>query len=444
MSRTATATAAAATPAAATVAPVEEALRASPWQDDALAIPREFDLSLLGAKGGGKSHLMMLLVVRDVQEFGPAARILFIRRDHAGSTDFVTLCIVEFAKAFGPRGFSYNSQTGVFRFWNGAVLQIDQCADVTDANKFAGRNFSLLLVDEAQQWSSPEPIFMLRGCLRGPAGIPVRMVLAANPGGAGHAWLLQRFFGAAPWEPFYEEKSGRMWVRVPSSYRDNVHLDRDSYARELRAAYGHDAGLLKSLDEGDWHACLAGAFFASVIDEARVAVDPALWTEIPTTHGERWRAWLGHDYGSAAPSVTLLMVESPGATGPDGRHYSRGSIVVLDEIASTEPGSLTRGMGYTVPRLADEIHAMCDVWDVAPEGAADDACFARTGHSAGSIADEFRAVGVFFCPAKKGDRVSGWTRMRTMLSQAGALDAPGLYVSRACTYWWQTAPYPTA
>src|SRR5690606_40258784 len=48
---------------------------------------------------------------------------------------------------------------------------------------------------------------------------------------------------------------------------------------------------------------------------------------------------------------------------------------------------------------------------------------------------------VHFEPARKGDRVSGWQRMRRLLADAGKPDRPGLYVSRACRYWWLTAPY---
>lgn len=31
--------------------------------------------------------------------------------------------------------------------------------------------------------------------------------------------------------------------------------------------------------------------------------------------------------------------------------------------------------------------------------------------------------------------------MRRMLADAGKLDVPGLYVSRGCGYFWDTAPY---
>ncbi len=46
-----------------------------------------------------------------------------------------------------------------------------------------------------------------------------------------------------------------------------------------------------------------------------------------------------------------------------------------------------------------------------------------------------------FEPAQKGDRVSGWQRMRRLLADAGKPDLPGLYVSRNCRYFWLTAPY---
>jgi hypothetical protein len=78
---------------------------------------------------------------------------------------------------------------------------------------------------------------------------------------------------------------------------------------------------------------------------------------------------------------------------------------------------------------------------VEPEGVADDACFNNHGHNAGSIADEFRAAGVDFTPAKKGDRVTGWQVVRRLMQDAGKPDVPGLYIARDCTYAWQTLPY---
>lgn len=113
---------------------------------------------------------------------------------------------------------------------------------------------------------------------------------------------------------------------------------------------------------------------------------------------------------------------------------------MLDELATHRPGNLNMGLGWTVPQLSDAIKGMCRRWGVSPHGVADDAIFARGGHASGSIADEFSLQGVHFEPARKADRVSGWNRMRRLLSHAGSPDRPGLYVARRCRYFWDTVP----
>ena len=51
-----------------------------------------------------------------------------------------------------------------------------------------------------------------------------------------------------------------------------------------------------------------------------------------------------------------------------------------------------------------------------------------------SVYETLGGPDVHFEPARKGDRVSGWHRMRRLLADAGKPDRPGLYVSRACRY----------
>src|SRR3546814_9796649 len=103
-----------------------------------------------------------------------------------------------------------------------------------------------------------------------------------------------------------------------------------------------------------------------------------------------WESWLAHDFGTSSPSATYVLARSPGATGPDGLFYPHGSIVVLDELATSRPNRPTEGLGWTVPRLAEAITQMCGRWDIPPSGAADDAIFARSrGIEAATIADEF-------------------------------------------------------
>lgn len=418
--------------------------------------PDDVDLFLGGGRGGGKSYALAFLLLKHAVEHGSHARALYLRQTYPGLTDFEAITRELFTIA--DPGARYNAQTHLWKFSNGATLELGQLTNEGDYQKYQGRSFTLIAFDECGQFADLRLIDRMRSNLRAPKGVPVRMVLAANPGGPGHAAMAKRFvFKQTPWHPFTDSETGAKVIYCPSTYRDNTGLDRDSYRRQLEASCVGDAELLRAWTDGDW-SVVRGAYFAGVLDEKRNAAD--IWPELPTiplrfqnmsmwecnqlakrVSSIRWNYFLSHDFGVAAPSATYLVAESPGDEGPDGRYYPRGSLILVDELATHETGNLTKGLGWTVPQLAEEIRAFCTRWGVRPSGCADDAIFARTGSGAGSIAEEFRKHGVHFSPARKADRWTGWELMRRMLQAAGSPDQPGLYISRSCSYFWQTVPY---
>lgn len=406
------------------------------FQTRALMVPENIDLFLGGGRGGGKSFLMALLALRHCEQYGKRARVLYLRRTYKGLADFELTTLELFGKVYGTAA-RYNGSEHTWKLPGGGIIELGQLESQSDYAKYQGRSFTLLMADECGQYGDSFLLDMLRSNLRGPKDMPIRTVYAANPGGIGHMWLAKRFVftKTAPWTPFVEEKSKRLCVYAPSTFEANPFLDVAQYRDQLGAACADDPELLRAWVAGDWTVA-RGAYFADVLDEDRVAIDP--WPYLPPG----WDAYLAHDFGSAAPSVTYVLAESPGDIGPDGRWYPRGSLVAIDELATNRSDDrLNDGNQWTVPVLSDAIKALCARWGIEPYGVADDAIFARTGSGAGCIADEFRREGVQFEPAQKGDRVSGWQRLRRLMADAGKPDRPGLYVSRACRYWWLTAPY---
>ena len=81
-----------------------------------------------------------------------------------------------------------------------------------------------------EQWATPQLLDMIRSCLRGSGAIAPSMILTANPGDVGHAWLVRRFCNPTvrPWEPFVEPETGIVWVVCPSTLRDNPFSTRAS------------------------------------------------------------------------------------------------------------------------------------------------------------------------------------------------------------------------
>lgn len=413
-------------------------LERNAFQERVFGLPEEVDVFLGGGRGGGKSHGLALLALRHVEQYREAARILYIRQTYKGLADFELITRELFGKVYGGAA-RFNSGEHVWRFPNGGYMELGQLETHADYAKYQGRTFTLLLVDEAGQYADPALLDILRSNLRGPKDVPIRTVVAANPGGVGHYWLAKRYvFKAAPWTVFDEEKSGRKWVYAPSTFVGNKFIDREQYADQLRSSCPDDAELLRAWVDGDW-AIARGAYFASVLDEGRNAVDP--WDKVPETYGKRWATYLTHDFGSSSPSATYIVAKSPGGEGPDGRFYSRDSLVLIDELATNKPDRLTEGMGWTTPRLAEEIVAMCKRWGIHAQGVADDSIFSKHGSAGGSFAEEFARDNVYFRPARKADRVTGWNIMRRLLSDAGKPDVPGLYISRGCEYFWSTVPY---
>lgn len=398
-----------------------------------MSLPEEVDVFVGGGRGGGKSWGLALLALRHAEQYRERARVLYVRQSYKGMADFELVTRELFGLVYGTDA-RFNAAEHVWRLPNGGYAELGQLADHSDYTKYQGRSFTLLLIDEAGQYATPDLLDLLRSNLRGAKDVPIRVVVAANPGGPGHHWLARRYvFKAEPWKAFHEDKSRRTWVYAPSVFAENDLIDREQYADQLQAACPEDPELLRAWVEGDWTVS-RGAYFAACLEEGRNAIEP--WREIP----QGWATWLAHDFGSSAPSVTYICAQSPGESVA-GRWYPRGSIVLIDELAAHRRDNLNMGLGWTAATTGEAIIELCERWKVKPIGVADDACFARTGHGAGSIADEFARVGVTFDPAKKADRISGWQLMRRMLADAGKPDVPGLYVSRACEYFWSTVPY---
>jgi len=411
-----------------------EQIQLNDFQTRLLSIPEEYDVFLGGGRDGGKSYGLAFLILRHVEQYGEKARILYLRKTYKGLADFELVTREIFGTVYGLAA-RYNAAEHIWRFPNGAYLEFGQLESHADYTKYQGRSFTLLIVDEAGQYAEPDLLDMMRSNLRGAKHIPVRMVIAANPGGPGHHWIAKRYvFVTSPWEMFYESRSKRKWVHAPSTFIGNIFIDREQYRDQLESSCPDDPELLRAWINGDW-AIARGAYFASCLEESRNAVDP--WTELP----DGWETYLAHDFGSSAPSVTFLIARSPGATH-EGKWYPNGSLVLVDELAAVRQNSLTHGLGWTARVTAEAIRSeLCEPWKAQPYGVADDACFARTGSGAGSIADEFSQAGVRFHPARKADRISGWQRMKRLLADAGKLDRPGMYISRECEYFWSTVPF---
>jgi hypothetical protein len=196
---------------------------------------------------------------------------------------------------------------------------------VDDAQEWQGRNVTDAWVEEAGQYPMSAPIDRLFGVLRSAAGVPVQMILTANPGGAGQHWIKDRYnlypFPEAPIVLRRELPDGSMHAMavIPSRLRDNkILLSRDpKYINRLQLVGSKE--LVRAWLEGDWSA-IEGAFFDEW-SEGRHVVRP-----FPVPRD--WKRFRSMDWASARHSGS--------AGGPFALTITRPSICTGNRWSSRE------------------------------------------------------------------------------------------------------------
>ena len=379
-----------------------------------------------GARGGGKTDGVLGKWALKEQRYGSAFNAIMFRKTTVSSED----AIERSKDIFKPLGGKFNESKLIWRMPNGGRVAFAYLDSIKDAEEYQGRNVTDAWVEEAGQYPDPTPIDRLFGVLRSATGVPVQLILTANPGGAGQHWIAQRYdlipFPAGPKVVARVLSNGavhRMAV-IPSRITDNrvlLHGDPD-YVNRLHLV-GSEA-LVRAWLEGDWTA-IEGAFFdkwgkANVRDPFPI---PADWT--------RFRSF---DWGSAKPfSVGWWAI-----VGDDVQGMPRGALLRYREWYGASAAN--KGLKLTTQEVAEGIKRS-DAGDKITYSVADPAIFAEDGGPARS--EVFASNGVYFQPADNkrvatAGAMGGWDEMRQRIRGDG--ERPMLYVLATCKDFLRTVP----
>lgn len=400
--------------------------RLAPWQHAALQVPEEHSIMCAGGRGGGKTTFLLLATVRHCEMHQENARPLIVRESHPALLELSDKLDELLAAAYGQR-VQRNKAEKTWRLPNGAVIEVGQVDGPQAVKKFQGRSFTMLGVDEFGAFREKRWVDQLKASLRAPAGIPLRTIATANPGGSLHTVIHKGWICAAPaWQPF--NLDGETWVTIPTTLDDNPFLDHDDYRRRLRSACSGDDALLKAWESGDWNIS-RGSYFGDVWDESVHVAPP-----FPFPLKPEWMPFLSLDWGSSAPSVVLLC-----AIAPDNRKWPTRSLIVVDEVATYDPTdpTMNTGLRWPVSKLAEEVReSLAKKYAVHPAGVGDDAA----GIEGRSLLEALQQHGIYLQLGNK-ERVAGWQRIRQRLANAAGKSGPGLYVTSRCRYTLETLPF---
>lgn len=400
-----------------------------------------------GARGGGKTDGVLGKWALKEKRYGSAFNARMFRKATTASED-----AIERAKEiYLPLGAKFTDRPARFRMPNGGRVEFSYLDSISDADNQQGKNLTDAWVEEAGQYASPAPIDKLQGALRSAHGVPVQLILTANPGGAGQGWIRERYkLVPFPQGPKVIERQlpdgslHRMAV-IPSRLSDNrILLGSDpGYASRLQLVGG--AKLVNAWLSGDWSS-VEGAFFDEWSEESHVVAPFALPAD--------WLRFRSMDWGSARPfSVGWWAVAGddhavPGSHLLGRTRIPRGALIRYREWYGCLPGQPNVGLKLTAEQVADGI-ATREKGETITYGVLDPAAFAQDGGP--SIAermqrwsDPARSLrGPLFRPADnkrvaRDGAMGGWDQMRRRI--IGEDGQPLLYVFSTCRDFIRTVP----
>lgn len=277
-----------------------------------------------GARGGGKTDGLIGKSAKHAEEHGKSARMLLLRRT------LVELADVE-ARALQLLPLTGAVWTASNRTWtwpSGAYLRLRYLDRDADAVNYQGHSYSLIMIDEVGAFRSPNAIDELQATLRSADGVPTQLVMTANPGGAGHAWLRDRYVKGKRPCSIWNTPEGRSRVFIPSKLENNPALmDADpTYIDRLRAAAVGRPWLLEAWLKGNWDAAVEG----KIIQRDWLVRAPRY--TVPPVGGDIYQSW---DTAIKATELADHTVCTTAAYHGDGR------VVVLD-VWRGKPESLER------------------------------------------------------------------------------------------------------
>lgn len=393
-----------------------------------------------GARGGGKTYGMGILILQRVQKYGRYMNIIFFRRTNPELED----AIKSFSEIFG-KAARWIVSAKKFVFWNGAELRMRFIDKMTDYQKYQGHQYSLIIFDEVTNFESYNLIERMRGCLRSGYGIPTQLIMSGNPGGPLHNRLKMEFVDPFPKGDVllpdgYSDKLKRPLFKcfIPSFVTDNPYLINTGYVDNLKKS--GTAAQVRQWLYGDWNNA-ENAAFADLWDPVVHVVAPF---RIPFS----WQIVKSYDYGSSHPWACVWFAISDGTdyVGADGKSHPtiKDDLFAIYELYGWT-GQPNEGDKASIKEQAEKIKLVESTYLKDSEvlmSIADSAIFANSSGQY-CVSDDFEANGVFFQRCKKGpgSREQGYTLLRERLLASRERDAsPGIFWFRRCQQSIRTIP----
>lgn len=446
-------------------------IQLSPWQRKVAGLLQSVEtlntVLLAGGRGGGKSILLIWIIIFYGLLYGDKFNGVLIRADLAGLSKLESL-LMDHIPVMLP-GSKYLKAKRRWQLSTGGTLGLIHMDGNDGFAKIQGEDLNFVGWDEITQEPDPQVVLRVRSSMRTTdATCPPKFIATGNPLGPGTWWLRDYVVAKSLPSKIFgcEFFGGSETVWIKSTLRDNPYLaNPDSYEQELVASCFGDEAKINAEVRGDW-GVVEGGFFGTCLSVERSMLPGDF--KIPmisngrgeyTDESRGLHSWIGGDWGTASPACGVLMYEVPEDMECSGKWIPRGSWVAVDEeyvcgVQRDGAKEWNRGdRNLTAPQFVQRMRALYQRNQFVFRSIShkrtimDSAVCAQLGIGSYSgpvtLASEFEKYGWKVTGSPKSSRAVGWQLMKSLLWGAGS-EAPGLFITERCESLWQTLPYCVA
>jgi predicted phage terminase large subunit-like protein len=199
-----------------------------------------------GAAGGGKSVALLMAAAKYLHV--PGYNALILRRNM--SDMMLPGALLDLSHEFfggGPGQYQESKKQWIFP--SGATITFGFLDTEADKYRYQGAGFQFIGFDELTQFTESQYLYLFTRCRKSKIlGVPTRIYSTSNPGGFGHDWVKARFVSSRTKDRLF----------IPSTFKDNPHLDHEDYAKKLKEL---DPVTRRQLQNGDWDVLPSGNLF---------------------------------------------------------------------------------------------------------------------------------------------------------------------------------------
>lgn len=407
-------------------------IRPHPGMQTAFCQRGEFEAFAGGAAGPGKTLMLILLALRNIEH--PRYHGLILRRTFPRLQEIIDRC----HEIYPLYGGNWKASLHRFEFPTGAKITLGHCQHEDSKRDWHGKEFQYIAFDELTEFTKSQYEFIALSRARSTIPeIPIRIRSASNPGGGGHQWVRDRFVSVGtPGRRFIDPKTGLSRIFIPGTIEDNPTLFENDPAYIQRLESLPEIERLR-LRHGVWD-----AFEGQVFPELSQLVHGCEPFDIPP----EWERYCVMDWGYAKPfsvgwyavdydDVIYRYREWYGSTREEhGKEDGADTGIkmaaweVAREILRKEQGEKIR------LRIADP-----SIWHKRPD-------YRQKEARGPTIEEDFSSEGVYFTKADN-DRVHGKQQIHRRLKLDEEVDHetgevmsenPQVQIFNDQPAWWRT------